>query len=98
MDITDEYLRNKNWFRSTKDIDIKIDKNFGWRTYNTIINDNLNKTKYSITIKYGASNMEDRDWAVHVDDYKFQTIGFINIQTVEQFNKFMELLNINYKL
>lgn len=45
-----------------------------------------------------CSNMVDRDWNVHVDNEDFQSIGSANIQTVEQFNQLMNLLDIEFKI
>lgn len=44
------------------------------------------------------SNMIGRDWSVHVDNCDYQTIASCDIQTVEQFNAVMELLEIEYRL
>lgn len=44
------------------------------------------------------SNMVGRDWYIHVDNQDFQTIGGCSVETIEQFNDFMKLLEIDYEL
>ena len=54
--------------------------------------------KYFIHMQLGVSNMNGRVWSVHVDNNVHSTIGCVDINTVEQFNIFMQLLEINFKL
>lgn len=42
--------------------------------------------------------IKGRDWTVHVDNCDRDTVAIVNIQTIEHFNKVMELLDIQFKL
>lgn len=44
------------------------------------------------------SNMPDREWYVHVDDDYRCTIGCVDFDTTKQFNTFMGVLDIDFKL
>lgn len=41
-----------------------------------------------------TSNMEGREWGMHVDNDFMETIGFLDVQYVCQANKFLELLDM----
>ena len=45
-----------------------------------------------------CSNTVGRDWFVHVDNDVCMTCGSLDVQTIEQFNTFMNLLDINFQL
>jgi len=44
------------------------------------------------------SNTDNRDWTVHIDNDHLETIGSCDIQTIKHFNKFMDVLDIPYRL
>lgn len=54
--------------------------------------------KYFIHMQLGVSNMNGRDWSLHVDNSSHSTIGCVDISTVEHFNTFMQLLEIDFRL
>lgn len=88
MNISKEILKNNNWeLRYEK---ILNEDYFGIH----IVNDS---GEFDLTI-HELSNMIGRDWCVHVDNNVFCTIGSCDIQTVEHFNDFMKVLEIDYKL
>lgn len=54
--------------------------------------------KFHIVALKGCSNYIERDWTIHVDNVDMDTIGNVDIATLEQFNKFMEILDIEFQL
>lgn len=44
------------------------------------------------------SNMINRNWNVHIDNKKYETIASVDIETVEHFNILMGLMDINFRL
>lgn len=53
--------------------------------------------KYHLTV-WDESNTPYRDWSIHVDNETHMTCGGIDLQTVEHFNIFMDLLDLDFKL
>ena len=53
--------------------------------------------KYHLTV-WDESNTPYRDWSIQVDDEMHMTCGGIDLQTVEHFNTFMDLLDLDFKL
>lgn len=53
--------------------------------------------KYHLTI-WDESNTPGRDFSIQVDDEMHMTCGGIDLQTVEHFNTFMDLLDLDFKL
>jgi hypothetical protein len=53
--------------------------------------------KYHLTV-WGESNTSYRDWSIQVDNETHMTCGGIDLQTVEHFNTFMDLLDLDFKL
>lgn len=94
--LTDELLLNKGfqkeklpWYNDWYD-----DIQYEYRKEVPVIH---SKDYYYLSITH-LSNTKNRDWAVHVDNEVHSTSGKCDIQTIEQFNKFMELLDIDFKL
>lgn len=52
---------------------------------------------YYLTIR-DESNTPYRDWSIQVDNETHMTCGGIDLQTVEHFNTFMDLLDLDFKL
>ena len=52
---------------------------------------------YHLTI-WDESNTPGRDFGIQVDDEMHMTCGAIDLQTVEHFNTFMDLLDLDFKL
>lgn len=53
--------------------------------------------KYYLTV-WDESNTPYRDWIIQVDNETHMTCGGIDLQTVEHFNTFMDLLDLDFKL
>lgn len=50
-------------------------------------------------VEVGATpNMPDRKWYTHVDDNYGRSVGSVDFNTTSQFNKFMEILDIDLNL
>lgn len=58
----------------------------------------LHIKEFYITIVNGMSNYEDRHWALHLDNDKFETIGSADLETIDQFNEFMDLMEVGFHL
>lgn len=56
------------------------------------------KAYYHLEIYEDMSNIPFREWHVHVDNEFAMTTGALDFQTVEQFNTFMDLLDINFQI
>lgn len=67
-------------------------KTIGVRYFNKNLENNV------INLTYGLSNMEDRDWTIQIDDKDCCSIASVDIDTVEQFNKVCELMEINFSI
>ena len=89
MKITEEILLNNKFERTSIDY-VSI--------FNRVVYNEMGAVKYSIDMRKGLSNMFGRDWVCHLDNDFFETIGSVDIDTVEQFNMFMELMEVPYKL
>lgn len=53
--------------------------------------------KWYIDVKK-ASNYKGRDWTVGIDNCDRDTVAVVDIQTIDQFNKVIEIMEINFKL
>ena len=51
---------------------------------------------YNISVK-DISNAVNRNWNVHIDNKDWKNIASVDIDTVEHFNKLMDLMDINFK-
>ena len=89
--ITEDLLKNNNW---ELDISYPSIKEYGIISYNLVIN----KNEYFLTLSKGLSNHINRDWNCHIDNDHHSSIASVNIDTVDQFNLLMKLMNINYEL
>lgn len=67
-------------------------KTIGVRYFNKNLENNV------INLTYGLSNMEGRDWTIQIDDKDCCSIAAVDIDTVEQFNKVCELMEINFSI
>jgi hypothetical protein len=47
---------------------------------------------------YEGSNTNGRDWWINVDNDLHMTCGNVDLNTVEHFNTFMDLLDLDFKL
>lgn len=106
----DSYLENRNFSRSNK-ITVEMLEANGFERdaiLERLINDagmpghscfekNVGN-KYFIQMQLGVYNMAGRDWSLHVDNSSHSTIGCVDISTVEHFNTFMQLLEIDFRL
>jgi hypothetical protein len=85
--LTTEILKKNNWIIDKRyAIDV-----FGGHTWTTEIEN------YSITID-NLSNRKNCEWHVHIDNDDYESIANLDFEYVEEFNMFMELLEINLKL
>lgn len=67
----------------------------GYRSYEKSIDNG----KYFIDVTFGLSNINyDTNWNVHVDNCDRQSIGSVDISTIQKFNDFMKVLDINFKI
>ena len=55
------------------------------------------KGQWYIDVKK-ASNYKGRDWDVCIDNCDRDTVAVVDIQTIDQFNKVMEIMEINFTL
>lgn len=44
------------------------------------------------------SNHISREWYCHIDNEDFETIAGVSIDTIEQFNDLMKLMDIDYRI
>lgn len=51
-----------------------------------------------IEMRWDLSNTPGRDWGCHIDNCIHETVAYADIGTVEQFNKLMDLMDIEFKL
>ena len=58
---------------------------------------NINNEWY-ISFTYLLTNSISRDWCCHIDNSRHESIAFADIQTIEHFNKFMDLMDVDYRL
>lgn len=93
MDITRELLLNKG-FTEDKVVWYEECPDYVYTKEVPLFN---SSNHYYISITT-YSNTTNRDWSVHIDNEVHSTSGKCDIQTVEQFNLFMQLLDINFKL
>lgn len=91
MEITEQILLENN-FKIWEDVFVYISAYEIYVPYKD--NDNL---FFHITIN-DQPNYVNTKYYVHVDNWDASTIGGVDLTTVEQFNTFMELLNIDFKL
>ena len=89
MKITEDILLNNGFHKYEKQLRDYMD----WDEYILVIND----YEFFINVR-NISNMVGRDWSVHVDNSNADSIGIVDIDTVEHFNDFMALLDIDFKL
>lgn len=66
-----------------------------WNEYVIDISDR--NSTYYISVK-DISNYIGRGWNVHIDNQDWETIAYVDIETVEHFNKLMELMDIDFRL
>lgn len=52
---------------------------------------------YKLTV-WNGSNTIGREWAIQIDNERKESCGSVDFQTIEQFNMFMELLDIDFKM
>ena len=65
-----------------------------YKSYRKWTND---KHPIKLDIDNGWTN-SDRKWSVHVDNDACETIGYADIDTLEQFNKLMEIFDSKFRL
>jgi hypothetical protein len=53
---------------------------------------------FTLTIDEGYTNYPNREWNIQVDDARMCSVCGCDIQTTEQFNKLMDLLEIDFIL
>ena len=97
MDITRELLFN-NGFESSGDH--WEDGNFCSSIFRKDV-PHKDKTicsgNYHLTM-WNESNTPYRSWSIQVDNEIYTSCGGIDLQTVEHFNTFMDLLDLDFKL
>ena len=89
MEITEQILLENN-FQRWEDVYVYIN---AYEIYIPYKDDLF----FHITIN-DQPNYVNTKYYVHVDNWNAVTIGGVDLTTVEQFNAFMELLNIDFKL
>ena len=89
--ITKELLLN-NGFRVDPYLPLSID--FYKKEIPLKSNSNI---KYRLTI-WEESNTPGRDWCIQIDNEMCMSCGSLDLQTIEHFNTFMDLLDLDFKL
>lgn len=96
----DPFLKNLN----KKDLDelhkegYYPEKQFEMRR-NVVNKDGENIGKYwFIEMRWDMSNTPGRDWGCHIDNCVHESVAYVDIGTVEQFNKLMDILDIEYRI
>ena len=99
--------------RNTDGITEKLLQDAGFKRVDTVkernyMNEKLNVDDYSVwqlwindTYKIDITKRltnNNAQWNIHVDNADCSTIGTVDIDTVKQFNDFMQILSIDYKL
>lgn len=103
MKITPEYLVNKNWIYYEdpilKNLSEEEKQEIGFIEYKMDIIDEEHLDKcWFITMRYQFSNTPNRDWSCHIDNGWHESIACVDIGSIEQFNKLMDLMDITYRL
>lgn len=57
-----------------------------------------NKGFWFLIMWYDLSNTIDRDLSCHIDNNVHESVACVDIDTVEHFNKLMNLMDIEYRL
>ena len=110
--ITAEYLEHYGWeqkedpiIKSISDEDKKQLNSEGikynWKEYTFVARNkdaNDNTGYWFLTMRYELSNTVGRDWSCHIDNSLHESVGCVDIGTIEQFNKYMDLMDIEYRL
>ena len=91
MDITGKLLSDNGF-----ELDQRMLSN-GVIEYKKEVPHKNSRHKYHLTV-WNESNTPYRDWSIQVDNEIHMTCGGIDLQTVEHFNTFMDLLDLNFKL
>ena len=81
---------------------ILLENGWEYKNYRTIGTDfydhyfkSICDDKYHLSICPYSDNSK---WNVQIDDCDYEPMGNCNIQTIKQFNDFMKVFNISYKL
>lgn len=99
--ITEETLE-KNGFNRNLQVDPNFYKenfyidNYCEYTYTTEEEDRSNFIV--IDVYKGMGNRVDAVWNVHIDNNNFETIGSIDLSTLEEFNSFMFAVGSKFRL
>lgn len=89
--ITEKLLINNDWERD------EILSQFAELENYKKFNKNINN-EWFISLTYMLTNSISRDWNCQIDNSRHEGIASANIQTIDHFNKFMELMDIDYRL
>lgn len=87
MDINAQLLLDNDF-----DFDEDVYKIYDWVELSRWVDD-----KYFVLVR-NISNMNGRNWSVHIDNLSHDTVGSLDIQTVEHFNDFLKILDIKFRL
>lgn len=106
MTLTDDILIN-NGFSISKPLDEKLNEKykeiFGedyhelemfYQAKASSVNDHT----YKFDFKYGLSNSHLGNWTLHIDNAFFESVGSIDLGTVEQFNALMQIIECDFRL
>lgn len=110
MKITKELLLEKDWSIYHDDIMMNLSDGkelekqgiqYKFEEYIlTVFNSDHDENKgfWLLTMRYDLSNTIDRDWSCHIDNNVHESVACVDIDTVEHFNKLMDLMDIEYRL
>lgn len=87
--------------KATDTITIGFLQSLGWK-YDVIYGCSfwrfITPDGYPLTLREDMSNFPGRNWVLHVDSKDCCTIGAVDIDNCEQFDKMMDLLDIEFRL
>ena len=86
MEITKEYLKSIGFKEDKEPVTGKLEFIADFK--------NSSNADVHVTIRYGVSNMNGRDWFCHIDNAHFETIATADIQTSEHLNDLLKLIDV----
>lgn len=104
MDLTKEIIISNGFLVVENSLTKSLSKEFeDYQEFEIMVTDNPENPHNSVntfflTLTYGLSNHHERDWVLHIDNNTRCTVGAMDIQTIEHFNKVMDLMEINFKI
>ena len=99
MNITREILLDNGFEVKQEPMVNLTDTHFiGERFYKIVQKKGNQEYLFTIDLDNCYSNSINRDWNLHIDNNDMQSVCGCDIQTIEHFNKVMDLMEIDFRL